>query len=801
MMTANKCDSVIIVGDLNQRTVSGAFNTLLVVHNMQNLVTFPTHSSGSSLDPVLTDLPPHTVHCLPLDYVGTSDHVAVLSKVKLSRPREESFTRTLWKWEAANWEEIRATLRRTDWGEVLRGDADQQATRLTELLRTLQDRCVPHSQHTVKARDQPWFGPECRAASDAKYRAWLSYKRQSTARNRRRHREACEAMTATQAWAIDHWKESLRGKLRGGQVGSRRWWSLVKQQQGELRNSTLPSLVLEDGSVAHTAQEKADLLAKHFSGKMCVPNPKSVPPTLLRVVSDSDSLVTVRTSEAEVRALLLQLDINKAVGPDTLSPRLLRRCAAELGRPLSSLFNYCLRTSTWPTMWKISSVVPVHKKNLKSEAKNYRPVSLLPVLSKVLESIVAARVTEHLEMHHLLCSRQYGFRRGRSAGDLHLLLTAELSAALDNSKKTAVVALDIEGAFDKVWHAALITKLRAAGVDGALLHLLTDYLHDRYLRVTVGGQESALQPIRAGVPQGSCLGPLLWNVYINDLLHLIPRARAYADDLTLVHSYDPEDEAAAVSQLNYTLSRVVAWGNLWQVKFASHKTQLLCVSRTGVAPCLSFNGEALAAQDEVEVLGVTYDRRLAFKTHIERLAREASGKLASLRRISWLLDSKGLEILYKAQIRSTLEYACLAWGGAANTHLTLLDKVQARAVRLIRDGGTGREPQLHTLQHRRDVAGLSVMFKVQQQRVCHLQPLRQPQRRAQITTRTVTLAPQELLQPRCRTWHHQRQFVNVYVGWWNVLLASQLPFDRTNVDSFKSTVNGWLLGRLHGREE
>ncbi|KAG0715053.1 hypothetical protein GWK47_012798 [Chionoecetes opilio] len=115
--------------------------------------------------------------------------------------------------------------------------------------------------------------------------------------------------------------------------------------------------------------------------------------------------------------------------------------------------------------------------------------------------------------------------------------------------------------------------------------------------------------------------------------------------------------------------------------------------------------------------------------------------------MSWLLDSKGLEVLYKAQVRSSMEYACLGWGGAANKHLTLLDKVQGRAVRLIRDSGAGQEPRIHSLQHRRDVAGLTVMYKVHQQRVPHLHTLRQPLRRAQVTTRAVALAPQSYYSP------------------------------------------------------
>ncbi|XP_045105076.1 uncharacterized protein LOC123500423 [Portunus trituberculatus] len=232
-----------------------------------------------------------------------------------------------------------------------------------------------------------------------------------------------------------------------------------------------------------------------------------------------------------------------------------------------------------------------------------------------------------------------------------------------------------------------------------------------------------------------------------------------------------------MSRLSNTMRQITALGSAW--------------SRPALQ--LNFSGETLTPQDEVEVLGVTYDRELTFRTHIERLAREASGKLASLRRISWLLDSEGLELLYKAQVRSSLEYASLAWGGAARTHLALLDKVQERAARLIKGNNTGQEPCLHTLQHRRDVAGITVMYKVHVCHVSHLEALRQPSRLDEVHTRAVTLAPKELLQPRCRTWHHQRQFVNTYVGWWNIILATQLDISDCSLQDFKKTINDWFL--------
>ncbi|XP_045105871.1 uncharacterized protein LOC123501228 [Portunus trituberculatus] len=370
LLTANQCEGVIIVGDLNPHTVHASFNTLLVVHDLHNHVTFPTHVSGSSLDPVVTDLPPSDVQCSPLDFIGTSDHVAVITKFHFRRQREENLSRTLWKWEATDWGALREDLRRTNWGA---------------------ERWVPHSSHTTKPSDQPWFGPACREASDDKYRAWKAYKRHPTEGNKRRHRAASLRMRHTQEWASEQWKEDLRRKLRGGQVGTKRWWGIVKDQQGEERGASISSLLQEDGSLAHSAHEKANLLAKHFAGKMSVPDPEKTPPTMPHTIKDT--LLEVKTSESEVRKKLLEVDENKATGPDNISPRLLRQCANELVRPLALLFTRCLESGTWPAAWKSSNVVPVHKKGGKNQCKNYRPVSSLEDRSVRVAPEVSARLS------------------------------------------------------------------------------------------------------------------------------------------------------------------------------------------------------------------------------------------------------------------------------------------------------------------------------------------------------------------------------------------------------------------------
>ena len=140
--------------------------------------------------------------------------------------------------------------------------------------------------------------------------------------------------------------------------------------------------------------------------------------------------------------------------------------------------------------------------------------------------------------------------------------------SLDRGRDSFVIALDIAGAFDRVWHSGLATKLRSMGVCGGLLLLLQDYLRDRSLFVVVNGQSSQDHPISAGVPQGSVLGPLLWNVFFNDLLQLIPEAHAYADDCTLTFPCDSIDHRATVAAINEALETITSWGRWWQVDVA-----------------------------------------------------------------------------------------------------------------------------------------------------------------------------------------------------------------------------------------
>lgn len=383
IMEIHNCQNIMIVGDLNQHLVQAAFDELTVVHGLNNYVDFPTHIRGGSLDPVLTDLSGGTVECQPLDYVGTSDHLAVLSHVHITAALDECSQREIWLWDYADWISMREKLRDTDWASLLTGNVNQDTEKLTSYIRSLQQEHVPSRVYGTRPTDQPWFGYRCRVAADSKYKAWVRLKRHPTWRNKVLHKEACKNMKCTVKWAISKWESDVKRKLRGNEVGSKQWWSLIKEKQGTLTQERIPILKRADGSLATNSQEKAELLADLFSAKMTIGEPNRPPPALPRLCSDR--LQHIDITEGRVYKLLKSINTKKAIGPDNTSPHVLKRCARELALPLKLLFSSCLHSKEWPTLWKQARVTPVHKKNDKSNPTNYRPISLLSVISKIFE--------------------------------------------------------------------------------------------------------------------------------------------------------------------------------------------------------------------------------------------------------------------------------------------------------------------------------------------------------------------------------------------------------------------------------
>ena len=269
-------------------------------------------------------------------------------------------------------------------------------------------------------------------------------------------------------------------------------------------------------------------------------------------------------NEDDISLIIKNLDSSKAHGWDTISIRMIKLCGKSIATPLKLTFKSMLEEDTFPDDWKRSNVVPVNRDLIK----NYRPISLLPIFSKILEGPIFDSIFNYFIENKLFTECQSGFIPRDSCISQLLCITHEIYKNFDCNLTldTRATFLDISKAFDKVWHEGLIFKLQSYGIEGNLLLLLKNYLKDRKQRVVLNGQSSLWENILAGVPQGSVLGPLLFLIYINDLPKGITSVcKIFADDTSIFSKI--VDKNISAIQLNKDLEVISNWAYQWKMLF------------------------------------------------------------------------------------------------------------------------------------------------------------------------------------------------------------------------------------------
>ena len=437
-------------------------------------------------------------------------------------------------------------------------------------------------------------------------------------------------------------------------LGSRDFWRIANSVLNKGKSAIPP--LFNGPEVLSSASDKAKLFAKNFS--------KNSNLSYLK-------LHNISITPKMVKKVIMNLDSSKASGPDCIPVVVLKNCEPELSYILAKLFNKCLKESCFPDCWKVSSVVPVFKNvGERSTAKNYRPVSLLSVVSKVFEKLVNNRIVDHLEKCVLFSDFQYGFRSSRSTADLLTVVSDRIARAFNRSGATRAVALDISKAFDRVWQAGLLHKLKSYGISGQIFGLISSFLSNRRLRVVLDGKSSQEYPVNAGVPQGSILGPTLLLLYINDLPDVICNIAIYADDATLYSKCDQASDLwqqlELASELESDLRDTLDWGRKWLVDFNAGKTQLVSFDRsknTGAID-VKMDGSVLEEKTSFKMLGLNFSSKLDWGSYIVSIAKTASKKIGVLIRSMKFLSPEVALYLYKSTIRPCMEYCCHVWAGA-----------------------------------------------------------------------------------------------------------------------------------------
>ena len=440
---------------------------------------------------------------------------------------------------------------------------------------------IPYSLITFSP-SKPWFDRACSSAISDREGAHRSYQASPSELTHATFISARNRCSAKLRRARLSFRKRKIDKLSSSPT-EKCFWSLSKRIFHNFYNSSFPSLIRPDGSIACSPTDKANIFGSYFSTNSSLSDSNAlVPPTQPL----SNPIPSIIISACKVRRVLRSLKTDKASGPDSIPPRFLKEFADELAPVLCRLFRLILISCTYPSSWKHALVQPVPKKGDRSNPSNYRAIALTSGVAKVFETLLNSHFIKHLESNNLLSDHQYGFCKARSTGDFLSYLAHVWSSSLRNFGESFVVALDISKAFDRVWHKALLAKLPAYGFTPSFCKLGSNFLSNRFISVVVvDGATSASFPVSSGVPQGSVLSPrpTLFLLFINDLLHATASdVHSFADDSNLHKSSSfqcqPSSNACSQSRLamsstiNSDLQSISEWGNRDLVKFNTSKT-------------------------------------------------------------------------------------------------------------------------------------------------------------------------------------------------------------------------------------
>ena len=659
--------NVIIMGDLNEDLLNNAFHNLkdiIIVNSMMNVINVPTRGN-SLLDPILIPSDLEYSDCgtylLPQ---AISDHCATYISIPFPYQTQPCFERTIWLYSRANYELLNKKISDYNWNVLLNGSIDESCATFTRIFIGMVNECIPHKTVCVRPDDQPWYDNAIRrisrkrdrmkstAKSSGKITDWSKYKNlRNTVNNMKKH-------------AKERFFNNLETNLLALNCNDKRgFWKIIKHFLKKDKSvSCFPPLceILSNGeTVWYTStQEKADCLNNYFTSISEVDDTNIVLPGIQ--LKTANKLVIDEVTKSETEDIIQSIEINKASGPDNISHRMLKGCIHAISEPLYVLFNRSISEGVFPDLWKRASVTPLYKKGDKSFPSNYRPVSLLSSCGKILERIIFKHMYNFLMTNGLLYKYQSGFLPKHSTTYQLIDIYHHICQAVDHGQFSCIVFCDISKAFDRVWHSGLLFKLEEHGLGDGLLKWFKSYLDNRKQKVVIQSSESSLSPLRAGVPQGSVLGPLLFLIYVNDITDsLLSLTRLYADDSSLYYSATSLSDIESI--VNHDLRIVSQWAKQWLVDFNPDKTEAVIFStrKDFDRPSLFFGNTKIKIVDEHKHLGLTLSSTGQWKDHINNNLKAASKILQIMRRLQFTLTRAALNQIYLSYVRPILEYSSI----------------------------------------------------------------------------------------------------------------------------------------------
>ena len=395
----------------------------------------------------------------------------------------------------------------------------------------------------------------------------------------------------------------------------------------------------------------------------------------------------------DILNLAAELDQNKSTGLDGIPAYFIKSSIHSIAPIILRICNMSIENGVFPNMWKKARLIPNYKAETRTERNNYRPISILPILSKLLERHVANSYVKFLTENDILSSCQHGFRAHHSCESTLILICEHLLDNIEQGLINGIALIDLSKAFDLVDHRLLLQKLEQYGITPIALKWFKSYLNDRYQVVQITSSLSNPALIKSGVPQGSILGPILFLIFINDLSSYVGSSKPFlfADDSTLISSGSDLYELSV--SLKSDMTSVSRWTNHNKMSLNPGKTKIMKIYSQSKFPDLSpiiieVNNNNVKEITSAILLGVTLDQHLKWDRQINTIYNIINSRLYLLKRIRSYLTFQSRIQLYYSLIYPHLLYCSTVWGNANNDLITCLLKLQKRAARLILEQST-----------------------------------------------------------------------------------------------------------------
>ena len=662
-----------LLGEPNNDIIQ--FNLLLKKHQLYNIVKQPTRiteTSATLIDhiviPKQCQQKINNVHAID---PGLSDHHIIYCSINILSPRKKPIYRTVKNYKNVNIDQLKQDIRTAPWliCDVF-DDVDDIVSVWEKLYNTIVNSHIQERKVKMRAHSHPWINSAIRKQLNNRYK--LLKVAQKTAKGSHEwkiYKKAKNYCTNLLRVAeANYWKD----KFNNLHSSSKEFWNCINEFTGKTKTNKIGPLEDSAGNLTNNNKIKSKILNDYFAniGKLDK-NPTNaqlqshlyrVTPTIDHIPYHQGMLTT---------AFKQVFKKGKSSGHDGVDAKTIRLIGDDILEGFHYIAKGSFTTLKFPTSYKTAKVSCILKKGSKVKSENYRPISLLSLPGKMLESIFSVFIDSHIIEHDLISKHQWGFRKGRSPELMLLNLMEKLLFHLGKGQYVGLICIDFSKAFDSVCHTTLLKKLQAIGISGDSFEWSNSYLSDRKQFTKVNGERSDLASVDQGVPQGSLLGPRFYSYHVNDLPEVTnsikqhndqDQVEMFADDtngITTAPSYD-----LLIAQLQHLAAQLHDWSYQNGMIIHPGKTKIIVFSHKafiGPAPDITLNGRSLEIVESHKVLGTTIDSKLSWKTHVDKTVSQFNAKVKLLQRMR-SLSNNVLERFYFATIIPTVTYNISVWG-------------------------------------------------------------------------------------------------------------------------------------------